>query len=298
MLEKLETEKNNPNTSNLDELTTYEILKIINDEDKKVPLAVSKVIEEIDIIVNDCIKSLKSGGRIIYAGAGTSGRIAVVDAVETVPTYGVKPGLFLPLMAGGKDAFFLALEAVEDDCESGREEIIKNSVNSSDMVIGITASGRTPFVKGILDEAKKMGCRTALICNVEDPLLKDFADTVVSLVSGPEVVTGSTRMKAGTAQKLALNMISTVTMIKMGKTFKNYMVDVMLLNEKLVLRAVRMISEITGINEEKSREYLFNADKKPKLAILMILSGKSKEECKKALEKTEVLNQALNILRG
>lgn len=298
MFHKLETEMSNPKTQNFDELSTNEILRIINMEDAVIPVVVNEAIDEINNTVKMCIESLKKGGRIIYAGAGTSGRISVVDAVETVPTYGVKPGLFLPLMAGGKDAFFLALEAVEDDEKSGRNDLEKNNIKKEDMVIGVTASGRTPYVKGILNKAREIGCKTSLVCNVPNPELKDDVDSVISLRTGPEVITGSTRMKAGTAQKLALNMISTVSMIKMGKTFKNYMVDVLILNEKLENRASRMISEITGEDYKTSEEYLHKANKKPKLAILMIMSGKDKRECEKVLEKTQVLNEALNLLRG
>ncbi|MDN5342868.1 N-acetylmuramic acid 6-phosphate etherase [Oceanotoga sp. DSM 15011] len=294
MFEKLDTEMNNPKTFNMDKMSIFEILRLINQEDSLVALTVTENLKEIENVVEECVDSLKHGGRIIYAGAGTSGRIAVMDAVETVPTFGVKD-LFVPLMAGGKDAFFAALEAVEDNYKAGKDDLININVKPEDMVIGVTASGRTPYVKGIIEYAKEIGCSTGLVCNVKDPEIK--ADTDICLVTGPEVITGSTRMKAGTAQKMAMNMISTVSMIKMGKTYKNYMVDVMILNEKLEHRATNMISTITGLEFEDSNKYLKEADYKPKLAILMILSEKNKEECIRALEKTQVLNEALLILK-
>lgn len=294
MFEKLDTEMNNPKTFNMDKMSIFEILRLINQEDSLVALTVTENLKEIENVVEECVDSLKHGGRIIYAGAGTSGRIAVMDAVETVPTFGVKD-LFVPLMAGGKDAFFAALEAVEDNYKAGKDDLININVKPEDMVIGVTASGRTPYVKGIIEYAKEIGCSTGLVCNVKDPEIK--ADTDICLVTGPEVITGSTRMKAGTAQKMAMNMISTVSMIKMGKTYKNYMVDVMILNEKLEHRATNMISTITGLEFEDSNKYLKEADYKPKLAILMILSEKNKEECIRALDKTQVLNEALLILK-
>lgn len=298
MLEKVETELPNPKTSNLDNMSIVEILRIINQEDATVPLAIAENLEKIAIVVEMCVKAIKNGGRIIYGGAGTSGRIAIIDAVETVPTFGVPEGLFLPIMAGGEEAFFRSLEAIEDSEKQGEIDLKKHDVSSKDLVIGLTASGRTPYVKGMLLEAKRIGCHTVLISNVANPALGNIADVSVTIRTGPEIIAGSTRMKAGTAQKMVLNMISTVTMIKLGKTYKNYMIDVKILNEKLKARAARMISEITGIGQDESLKYLKLADNSPKLAALMILSKKSKEECIDALSKREALSEALELLRS
>lgn len=297
MFDDLETEKNNPKTSKLDEMNVYEILRTINQEDATVALTITENLENVVKIVDNCISVIKNGGRVIYVGAGTSGRVAVVDAVETVPTFGVEPGVFLPLIAGGERAFFQATENVEDSEEMGKSDLENVGVNNKDYIIGVTASGRTPYVKGALIKAKDIGCKTSLVCNVKNPELKDLADVTVTLRTGPEVITGSTRMKAGTSQKMVLNMISTVTMIKLGKTYKNYMVDVKVMNRKLEDRAIRIISEITGLDRGKSREYLLKAEMRPKLAILMILSGEDKQRCEKVLRETEVINEALKKLK-
>lgn len=296
MLDKIETELSNPKTKNIDNLEIIEILRLINKEDAIIPVAVAENLEKIKEVVGFCINSLKNNGRIIYCGAGTSGRVAVVDAVETVPTFGVKEGTFLPLLAGGEEAFFRSLETVEDDIKEGIKNFLSKKPNENDTVIGITASGRTPYVKGILEKSKEIGCKTVLICNVKDPEI-NFADITISLRTGPEVITGSTRMKAGTSQKIVLNMISTTTMIKMGKTYGNYMVDVQILNKKLEKRAIKMISDITGVDFNRAEKYLKKADYNVKLAVLMILSGKTKEECEQVLEKTTFLYEALEILK-
>ncbi len=296
-LDKLETERPNPNTVDIDSLEIEDILKKINEEDEKIAPAIREEIPQIAEVVRMCVDSIKSGGRVIYVGAGTSGRIAFVDAVETVPTFNAPEGLFYPIIAGGKEALWRSLENVEDKEEYGEKDLEKANVNSRDIVIGITASGRTPYVGGALKKAREAGARTALLCNVENPLFADRADVVLSIRTGPEVITGSTRMKAGTSQKMVLNMISTATMIKLGKVYKNYMVDLQVLNEKLRKRAVRIISEVTGVDREVAWEYLKKADMRPKLAILMISSGKSKEECEKALREVENLSSALGILK-
>ncbi len=296
-LDKLETERPNPNTVDIDSLEIEDILKRINEEDEKIVPAIREEIPQIAKAVRMCVDSIKNGGRVIYVGAGTSGRIAFVDAVETVPTFNAPEGLFYPIIAGGKEALWRSLENVEDKEEYGEKDLEKANVNSRDIVIGITASGRTPYVGGALRKAREVGARTVLLCNVATPMFADRADVVISIRTGPEVITGSTRMKAGTSQKMVLNMISTATMIKLGKVYKNYMVDLQVLNEKLRKRAVRIISEVTGVDREVAWEYLKKADMRPKLAILMISSGKSKEECEKALREVENLSSALEILK-
>ena len=297
-LDLLETEMPNPNTTDIDTLPIEGILKKINDEDMKIAPAVREVIPRIARVVEMCVDSIKRGGRVIYVGAGTSGRIAFVDAVETVPTFSAPEGLFLPLIAGGKEALWRSVENVEDYEDLGMKDLEDADVSDRDVVIGISASGRTPYVRGALRKAKEVGARTALICNVPNPKISEFADVVISIRTGPEVITGSTRMKAGTSQKMVLNMISTATMIRLGKVYKNYMVDVQVLNEKLRRRAIRIIREVTGVSEKEAERMLKEADMRPKLAILMILSGKPKEECERALSETENLREALRKVIG
>ncbi|QAV32753.1 N-acetylmuramic acid 6-phosphate etherase [Fervidobacterium changbaicum] len=282
--EELETEKPNPLTENIDQLDTLSILRIINDEDRKVALAVSEVLDKIAKVVDFCVEAIKDKGRVIYAGAGTSGRIGYLDAVEVVPTFGMPPDVFVPLIAGGEEALKRSVEAVEDNFELGREDARKVTISSRDVVIGITASGRTPYVGGVLDVAREHGARTVLICNVSKPALAEYADIVISIKTGPEVIAGSTRMKAGTSQKMVLNMISTTTMVKLGKVYKNQMVDVLVLNEKLKERAIRIIMKVTGVDYRTASEHLKIADNNTKVAILMILTGKSKKECEVLLE--------------
>lgn len=295
-LTHLETEQPNPRTSDIDALDTFEILKRINDEDRLVPHAVAEALSEITEVVELCVSALQSGGRVVYVGAGTSGRIGFLDAVEVVPTFGVPEGTFVPLIAGGTEALVRSVEYVEDDEEAGASDLGKIGVGGSDVVIGVTASGRTPYVAGALRYARSVGAKTVLVCNVSNPRISNLADVTVRVVTGPEVVTGSTRMKAGSAQKMVLNMISTATMIKLGKVYGNYMVDVLVLNQKLQRRAVRIISEVTGVDEQVASEYLSLADNKPKLAIMMILTGATKEECECALERTPHLRKALGEL--
>lgn len=289
----LETEMVNPKTTNIDSLDTYEILKVINNEDKKITKAVEQVLDKIAIVVEYCVNAIKNGGRVIYAGAGTSGRIGFLDAAEVVPTFGVPEGIFTALIAGGDEALKRSIEAVEDDVMLGESDARKIGINSKDFVIGITASGRTPYVRGVFNFAKSQGSSTALICNVSNPELQDVSNIVISILTGPEVIAGSTRMKAGTSQKMVLNMISTATMIKLGKVYKNYMVDVLVLNEKLKERAKRIIMESTGVSYETASQYLEKAGNKPKLAILMILTGKDFDTCQKLLEEHWSVNEAL-----
>ncbi|HIP91993.1 MAG TPA: N-acetylmuramic acid 6-phosphate etherase [Thermotoga sp.] len=296
MIEKLETELGNPKTENIDTRSVGDILRIMNEEDAIVVLAIREAITEISKVVEFCIESYKKGGRIFYAGAGTSGRMGVIDAAEIPPTFGISQDIFIPLLAGGQEAFAKAVEQVEDMEDLGEHDLSTHDPSSLDTVIGISASGRTPYVKGVLKKAKEVGCKTSLICNVTKPEIGYLADVVVSLKTGPEVIRGSTRLKAGSSQKMVLNMISTATMIKVGKVYKNYMVDVQVLNIKLKKRALKMISEITGVSEEEAGEYLKQADNNVKLAILMILSKKPKDICKDVLEKEENLRKALEML--
>jgi N-acetylmuramic acid 6-phosphate etherase len=283
--EKLETERSNPRTKNIDELPTIEMLRLMNEEDATVPLSVRDVLAEIASAVDLCAGAIENGGRIIYAGAGTSGRLGVLDAAEVVPTFGVSKDLFVTLMAGGNDALTTPVEQAEDSEALGASEVEKTSITAKDVVVGITASGRTPFVGGILKYARKKGARTILVCNVGDPGLKDHADVTIAVRTGPEVITGSTRLKAGTAQKMVLNMISTITMVKAGRVFGNYMIGVKILNEKLVDRATRIVSEISDLPYGESAKILEESGRDVPLAILIALTGAKKEECEKILKK-------------
>jgi N-acetylmuramic acid 6-phosphate etherase len=285
VLKHLDTERGNPKTANIDSLPVRKILKIMNEEDATISLCVREALPVIEKVVENCIDSYRKGGRIIYIGAGTSGRLAIVDAVETVPTFNAAPGRFSYIMAGGHEAVYRSLEAVEDSSEEAVRELEKLGVNENDIVIGLTASGRTPFVKGALIFAAGKGAKTVLIANVEEPELTEFADEVIKIVSGPEVITGSTRLKAGTSQKMVLNMISTATMIKQGKVYGNHMVDVLTLNEKLKIRATNMVSEITGVDPEKSRKVLESCEWKAKTAIVQIFLNIEREEAQKLLDK-------------
>ncbi len=283
--DKLETERSNPRTRNIDELPTIEMLRLMNEEDATVPLSVRDVLAEIASAVELCANAIENGGRIIYAGAGTSGRLGVLDAAEVVPTFGVSKDLFVTLMAGGNDALTTPVEQAEDSEDLGASEVEKTSITANDVVVGITASGRTPFVGGILKYARKKGARTILVCNVGDPGLKDYADVTIAVRTGPEVITGSTRLKAGTAQKMVLNMISTITMVKVGRVFGNYMIGVKILNEKLVDRATRIVSEISDLPYGESAKILEESGRDVPLAILMALTGAKREECEKILKK-------------
>ncbi|WP_163651703.1 N-acetylmuramic acid 6-phosphate etherase [Listeria sp. PSOL-1] len=287
MLENLSTEKQNMKTLNLDQLKTNEILQIMNEEDQKVAEAIKPVLPEIGEIVSGVINSFKQGGRLIYLGAGTSGRLGVLDAVECVPTFGVPKELVVGLIAGGEKAFVEAVEGAEDSIQLGQDDLKQINLSKKDFVIGIAASGRTPYVIGALDYASSIGAKTAAISCNQDAAISKHADTAVEVIPGPEVLTGSTRLKAGTAQKLILNMISTASMVGIGKVYRNLMVDVKPTNEKLEERAKRIIMEATEASNEEAEKAYIEADKHVKVAIVMILTGVAKEE---ALQKLQAAN--------
>lgn len=285
MLENLATEKRNSKTLRLDELTTAEILAIMNEEDKTVPQAIKQVLPTIEKIVNGVISTFQAGGRLIYLGAGTSGRLGVLDAVECVPTFGVEPSQVVGLIAGGEKAFVQAVEGAEDSMILGETDLKELALTENDYVIGIAASGRTPYVIGGLDYAKRIGARTAAVSCNADAAISKHAELAVEVVTGPEVLTGSTRLKAGTAQKLVLNMISTASMIGVGKIYKNLMVDVKPTNEKLVERAKRIIMEATDCDYETAAKFYQLADTHVKVAIVMLLTNSTKLEAIKKLEQ-------------
>lgn len=286
-MEELLTESINPNTVNVDEKEVEEILRLINEEDKKVPFAVEKEIPNIARLVEEILKRIDIGGRVFYVGAGTSGRIGVLDASEIPPTFGEDPNLFQGIIAGGDTALRLSIEGAEDDYEQGKKDLEEKKLRKEDVVIGIAASGRTPYVMGALEYAKSIGAFTAsIVCNKNTPMEK-ISDLTITLIVGPEVITGSTRMKSGTAQKLVLNMISTTVMIKRGKVYGNLMVDVQIKNIKLRERAIKIIKTICGLSYEEAEEYLKRAKENTKIAIIMAKTGLDYETSKFYLEKNK-----------
>ncbi|MCU9601885.1 N-acetylmuramic acid 6-phosphate etherase [Pallidibacillus thermolactis] len=286
MLEKLTTELRNPKSMELDNKSIKEVLLLMNEEDATVPLAVKKEIDNIESVVKEVVKAFKNGGRLIYVGAGTSGRLGILDASECPPTFGVEPTLVQGLIAGGEKAILKAIEGAEDDEESGQLDLKAISINEKDVVVGIAASGRTPYVIGALKYANEVGATTASISNNKHSVIGKIAQIAIEVETGPEVLTGSTRLKAGTAQKLVLNMISTASMIGIGKVYENLMVDVQPTNKKLVERSKRIIMEATGVDYNTAQTYFLRANQEVKPAIVMILLNCSYEEALDKLEKS------------
>ncbi|KAF0468573.1 N-acetylmuramic acid 6-phosphate etherase [Pediococcus pentosaceus] len=283
-LSDLTTETRNEETMNLDELSTAEILKIMNSEDQKVAQRVGKVLPDITQAVKQIILSFNKKGRLFYIGAGTSGRLGVLDAAECVPTFGTDPKMVQGLIAGGMKAMTIAVEGAEDSPELGAKDLQSQNLTNKDIVVGIAASGRTPYVIGGLDYAKKVGAATiSLACNDHAKISK-HADINIEIAVGPEVLTGSTRLKSGTAQKLVLNMLSTASMVGIGKVYKNLMVDVKPTNAKLVERSKHIIMEATDVSYTVANDMFEKAGKDVKLAIVMILTNVDLNEAKKRLQ--------------
>lgn len=286
-LEKLTTESRNQSTLNIDKVSTLEMVKMINDEDKKVALAVEAELPRIAEAIDEIAIRMNKGGRLIYIGAGTSGRLGILDASECPPTYGVSEELVQGVIAGGHEAIFRAKEGAEDSKELALEDLKNKKITENDIIVGLAASGRTPYVIGGLEYANEVGAMTiAITCNAGSEVSK-AAKISIAPVVGPEVVTGSTRLKSGTAQKLVLNMLSTGTMIKLGKVYGNLMVDVRATNEKLVERAKKIVCEATGVTREEAGKYLEETNSDVKLSIFMILSKLEKEEARKVLEESK-----------
>ncbi len=282
-LEQLVSEARNPNSMAIDLLPTDEILRVMNREDALVPDAVARVIPQIARAVDEIVRAFRNGGRLIYIGAGTSARLGVLDASECPPTFSVPEGMVVGLIAGGPRAILHAVEGAEDDVEEGKRNLEEIGLTARDVVVGIAVSGRTPYVVGALTYAHAIGAKTiSLTCNPASTLAA-MADIAISPVVGPEVVTGSTRLKSGTAQKLVLNMLTTASMIRIGKTYENLMVDLTISNQKLEARAVRIIAEATGCSTEVAERYLSLSGNNVKLAILMILTGLSAQDADAAL---------------
>ncbi|MFF3021847.1 N-acetylmuramic acid 6-phosphate etherase [Gottfriedia sp. NPDC057948] len=287
MLENLTTETRNEKTMNLDEMSIEEFLTVMNEEDAKVAAAVRNEIPNISKAVEKIVTAFKSGGRLIYIGAGTSGRIGLLDAVECPPTFGTSPEEVVGLIAGGEKAFIKAVEGAEDSEELAIEDLKEIKLSKNDIVVGIAASGRTPYVIGGLKYAKEIGASTiAVSCNKGSKIGQE-AEIAIEVVNGPEVLTGSTRLKAGTSQKLVCNMLSTASMVGIGKVYGNLMVDVQSTNEKLVERSKRIVMEATSCTYEIAEEYLTKSDQSPKVAIVMILTGFSYEQAIEQLKKSE-----------
>ena len=284
-LNGMTTERRNPRTMDLDTMTELEIVSAINEEDARVPLAIAKKLPEIAQAAHWAVEAFEQGGRLFYMGAGTSGRLGVLDAAECPPTFGVDPGMVVGLIAGGEKAFLKAIEGAEDSRELGRSDLEAHGLTAKDFVVGIAASGRTPYVLGGLEYAKSVGCRTAAIaCNTGSAVGK-AADLAIEVEVGPEVLTGSTRMKSGTAQKMILNMISTASMVRIGKAYQNLMVDVMQTNEKLHVRAENIVIDATGVERQEARRAIDAAGGSVKCAITMLLAGCGAEEAARRLEE-------------
>ncbi len=280
---KNHTEDIHPSASDIDALSVEQIIEIMNEEDLQVVQAVSAARDSIAGATEEAISAIRAGGSVIYVGAGTSGRLGVLDASEMPPTFGVSPDLVRAVIAGGEKAITTAVEGAEDDEDAGRRAV--QDVTDRDMVLGITASGRTPFVLSALREGKRRGARCWLFsCN---EVRYDFLDGTIPVIVGPEVVAGSTRLKAGTATKMVLNMISTAAMVKTGRVYRGYMVDVVPSNQKLVNRALRIIREITGCGPEEAETLLKESKGNPKTAIVMHRRRMEYEEALKTLEEKD-----------
>ncbi|MGN1346554.1 MAG: N-acetylmuramic acid 6-phosphate etherase [Eubacteriales bacterium] len=286
-LGKLTTEQQNPATREIDNHTAAEIVRILNDGDRSVADAVAAALDNIARAAEAAAKSIAGGGRLIYLGAGTSGRLGVLDAVECRPTFGVPDGVVVGLIAGGMDAMFRAVEGAEDSAELGGEDLRAIGVTKNDTVVGIASSGRTPYVVGALTCAKSVGCTTVSIACVPDAAISALADIPIEAVTGPEAVTGSTRMKAGTAQKMILNMISTTAFIRIGKVYGNLMIDVQPTNGKLVARAQRILRELVGCTANEAAALLEASGRRVKHAAVMGLLGVTAEAADVLLSENE-----------
>ncbi|EOG1983355.1 N-acetylmuramic acid 6-phosphate etherase [Proteus mirabilis] len=293
-LSNLVTESRNHHSEHIDTLSTLEMLKVINNEDKKVPFAVEATLPHIAQLVDKVVTAFSQGGRLIYCGAGTSGRLGILDASECPPTYGIPHDMVIGLIAGGHKAILQAVENAEDNVQLGAEDLRQLNFNAKDVLVGIAASGRTPYVIGALEYARSLGAVTgAISCNPDSPIAQR-ADIAITPIVGPEVVTGSSRMKAGTAQKLVLNMITTGAMIKMGKVFGNLMVDVEATNAKLIERQIRIVMQATECERATAEQALAQCQRHCKTAILMILAGVDAQQATQLLAQNKgFIRQAL-----
>ena len=281
------TEQRNPHSMQIDRASALEIVQLINNEDKLVPLAIEKCLPQIVQAVEKIVAAFQQGGRLVYMGAGTSGRLGVLDASECPPTYGVSPEMVVGLIAGGERALRHPIEGAEDSREQGKLDLQAIEFSAKDVLVGIAASGRTPYVLGGLDYAKELGAVTISIASNPNSAMANIADIAIETLVGAEVLTGSSRMKSGTAQKLVLNMLTTASMILMGKCYQNLMVDVQASNEKLRARAIRIVMQATECSKETAEKMLQTAEGNAKLAIMMILGNLDKESAVKILQENQ-----------
>lgn len=285
-LEKLTTETRNQVSMNLDQLSIIEAVTLMNQEDAKVPQAIKEEIPMIAKAVEFIVTSFNKGGRLIYMGAGTSGRLGVLDAAECVPTFSAPPEMVVGLIAGGEKAMLQAVEGAEDSLELGPEDLRNLKLNERDTVVGIAASGRTPYVIGGLKYAQEVGASTVTVSCNKDSEISQYSQVAIEVQAGPEVLTGSTRLKAGTAQKLILNMLSTVSMVQIGKVYQNLMVDVQPTNLKLEERSKRIIMQATDCDYETASQVFIEANKNVKVAIMMVLTNQGRQEAEELLDKS------------
>ena len=284
-LSTLITEQRNPNSMNVDSLSALEIVRLMNEEDKQVPVTIEKCLPQIAQAVECIVAAFQQGGRLVYIGAGTSGRLGVLDASECPPTFGVSPEMVKGIIAGGERALRHPIEGAEDSKKQAVVDLQTIQFSSKDVLVGIAASGRTPYVIGALKYAKRLGSVTVSIASNPNSAMANIVDIAIDTVVGPEVLTGSSRLKSGTAQKLVLNMLTTASMILMGKCYQNLMVDVQASNEKLKARAIRIVMQATDCDKALAEETLKQADQNAKLAIMMILSGLDRAQAETLLEK-------------
>jgi len=292
------TEQENPRTAQISSLPTEEILRLMNEEDAGVPEAVARVLPDITKAVNGIVERLEKGGRLFYIGTGTSGRLGVLDASECPPTFGVSPDLVQGIIAGGYDACYRAVEASEDDEAAGGRDLDQRGFAKADVLVGIAASGRTPYTIGAVDHARQIGALTIAITCVPDSGIAKAAEIPIVPLVGPEVIAGSTRLKAGTAQKLVLNMLSTASLIRLGYVTGNRMTNVQTRNVKLQARAIRILESESGLNERDAAAALDAANGSLPTAIVMLKSGRSLDDSKQALEQSRgVIADAVDLLK-
>lgn len=284
-LDKLSTERHNPKTTELDMMSVTEILHIMNEEDQKVANAITRILPKIESAIEIVYEKLTAQGRLFYMGAGTSGRLGLLDAVECPPTFSTDPNMVQAVLAGGLDAVMVAVEGAEDNFDLGIADLMYRKFSSNDVVIGIAASGRTPYVAGGLSYAQSIGAKTISLTSNTESMISTYADVAIEVDTGPEILTGSTRLKAATAHKMVLNMISTVAMIRLGKVYKNLMVDVRASNHKLQERAKKIVCEATGFTYEEAELALEETEYNVKQAIIMILTKTNAQEAAILLQK-------------
>ncbi|MBN6075979.1 N-acetylmuramic acid 6-phosphate etherase [Aggregatibacter actinomycetemcomitans] len=286
-LENMLSEQRNPNTMHIDSLEPLEVVTLLNKEDKLVALAVEKNLPQIAQAVERIVAAFQAGGRLVYLGAGTSGRLGVLDASECPPTFGVPSGMVVGLIAGGDTALHNAVEGAEDNREAGEQDLRRINFSAKDVLVGIAASGRTPYVIGALNYAKRLGATTVSLVSNPNAVMSDIADITITTAVGPEALTGSSRLKSGTAQKMVLNMLTTAAMIRLGKCYQNLMVDVQATNQKLKARAIRIVMQATDCNAATAEQTLQITNGNAKTAIMMLLSGLDKTQAEALLAQNQ-----------